>query len=73
MGSQSIVFGHDGRAGSLVNCVRVISDSPTRKVFEVLYEGVRAVAKCWIADEEKKYCHYISTFVGRLLTGFSSM
>ena len=52
IGAQSIVFGYNGQAG-LVDCIRVIAESPTRSVFEVFYKGARAVAKCWIPHEEE--------------------
>lgn len=53
IGAQSVIFGYDGQAESLVDCIRVIAESPTRSVFEVFYKGARAVAKCWIPHEEE--------------------
>lgn len=50
---QSIVFSYNGQMGSLVDCIRVIEESPTRSVFEVFYKGARAIAKCWISHEDE--------------------
>lgn len=53
IGPQFIVFSYNGQMGSLVDCIQVIEESPTRSVFEVFYKGARAIAKCWISHEDE--------------------
>ena len=53
IGPQSIIFSYNGQMRSLVDCIRVIEESPTRSVFEVSYKGARAIAKCWISHEDE--------------------
>lgn len=61
---KSILFGANGISNNVATCVRIISDRiikdrlPGRKmVMEVIFQGKRALAKCWSKENYKRFAY----------------
>ena len=59
--SQTILFGDGGVSQSLVRCIRLIKGTPEKKaVFEVEWQGTKAIAKCWSPEAYERCVNHPS-------------
>lgn len=61
---KSILFGANGIVNNVATCVQVISDriindhlSGKKMVMEVIFQGKRALAKCWSKEYYERFAY----------------